>query len=186
MKLCKRRRCLLILYKACIILLFYTSSSCHFLKNDLSIFEASEMTTVDCTKGNINKKIQEDATNSTHLPKEDITRLVSERFLTFNVNTIDVNTVEWKRFRKDVYKLNQMCSQIDQSKFAAAQQHYQGSQFCGDDVSRTSADSSIFLPQLSTSNRIMKNSAGRNQYSKTASANNSLSKARKPIQFGGV
>jgi hypothetical protein len=123
--------------------------------------------------------------------KEDITQYISTTFQNIGADGVNVESQEWKQFRSEVYRLNNICSTLDQRKFEATQQHY-NSQFCSDDVSRSSADSSIFLPQLgSKHDKIVKSTKGVNTSNSKRSYNiqartSSLSKGRKPVQFGGV
>ncbi len=130
-----------------------------------------------------------DNLNNAKTEKEEITFHITQRYTSFGAH-VDIDSPDWKRFRKEVYDLNQICAKLDQTMFDTARQKYEGLKFSGDDISRTSADSSIFLPQLGSNNqRIMKrsdNNIGRGGGSGLFTNPTYLTKSRKPVQFGGV
>ncbi len=126
--------------------------------------------------------------NNAKTEKEEITFHIAQRYTSFGAH-VDVDSQNWKRFRKEVYELNQICAKLDQTMFDMARQKYKGLKFSGDDISRTSADSSIFLPQLGPNNhKIMQRSDNHARGGGSGSFTNPtyLTKSRKPVQFGGV
>jgi hypothetical protein len=115
--------------------------------------------------------------------KESITKYVDNQFRKFSKG-VNTSADDWRRFRHEVYQLNKKCSEFDQTKYKEVQETYHDRLFCGDDISRCSADSSIFMPQLPThTHRILKPNSGTHHQNKIT-ANTITGKV--PIRFGGV
>ena len=116
--------------------------------------------------------------NENTLTKEAITAMIALRYKEFGKN-VDTSSSEWKLFRQEVYRLNELCFKLDNAKYLEVQSEFEDHNFCSDDVSRCSSDSSVFLPQLP-------NHLRNSQRSLAANAAAAKVASKPTSRFGGV